>query len=110
MVLPYINNGTLKMLGEKLSAAGLSPTTIHDVAKVMRWVKASAVDEDGNQLYPTNWNYEFADIPVIGHQRTPMFTGEEAAKIIAKAENKNVSFTSFSQPAGFERANCSVSK
>jgi hypothetical protein len=42
----------------------------------MRWVKASAVDEDGEPLYPTKWNYEFADIPVIGYQRTPMFTGE----------------------------------
>ncbi len=88
MVLPHINNATLKMMGEKLSAAGLSPTTIHDVAKVMRWVKASAVDEDGEQLYPTKWNYEFADIPVIGHQRTPMFSGEEITKIIAKAEKQ----------------------
>ena len=32
MILPHINNATLKMLGEKLSTAGLSPTTIHDVA------------------------------------------------------------------------------
>jgi hypothetical protein len=39
MTLPYVNNGTLKMLGEKLSDAGLSPTTIRDVVKVMRWVK-----------------------------------------------------------------------
>jgi integrase len=88
MLLPYINNGTLKMLGEKLSDVGLSPTTIRDVAKVMRWVKASAVDENGDQFYPTKWNYEFADIPVIGHQRTPMFAGEEITKIIAKAEKQ----------------------
>jgi len=88
MVLPYINNGTLKMLGEKLSDVGLSPSTIRDVAKVMRWVKASAVDENGDQLYPTKWNYEFADIPVVENQHTPMFTGEEITKIIAKAENQ----------------------
>jgi integrase len=85
MSLPHITNATLKMLGENLSAASLSPTTIHDVAKVMRWVKASAVDENGEQLYPTKWNYEFADIPVIGDQHTPMFTGEEITKIITKA-------------------------
>jgi integrase len=88
MSLPYVNNGTLKMLGEKLSNVGLGPTTIRDVAKVMRWVKASAVDENGDQLYPTKWNYEFADIPVIGYQRTPMFAGEEITKIIAKAEKQ----------------------
>ncbi len=88
MVLPYVNNGTLKLLGEKLSEAGLSPTTIRDAAKVMRWVKASAVNENGDQLYPTTWNYEFADIPIVENQRTPMFTGEEITKIIAKAEKQ----------------------
>jgi integrase len=88
MLLPYINNGTLKMLGEKLSDVGLSPTTIRDVAKVMRWVKASAVDENGEQLYPTKWNYEFADIPIVENQHTPMFAGEEITKIIAKAEEQ----------------------
>jgi integrase len=86
--MAYVNNGTLKMLSEKLSDAGLSPTTIRDVAKVIRWVKASAVDENGDQLYPTKWNYEFADIPVVENQRTPMFTGEEITKIIAKAEKQ----------------------
>jgi integrase len=88
MALAYINNATLKMLGEKLSDAGLSPTTIRDIAKVMRWVKASAVDENGNQIYPVTWNYEFADIPVVETQRTPMFAGEEITKIIAKAEKQ----------------------
>jgi len=86
--LPYVNNGTLKMLGEKMSGAGLSPTTIRDVAKVMRWVKASAVDENGEQLYPTKWNYEFADIPEIQNQRTPIFAGEEITKILAEAEKQ----------------------
>jgi len=96
MALPYVNNGTLKMLGEKLSDAGLSPTTIRDVAKVMRWVKASAVDENGDQLYPTKWNYEFADIPVVETQHTPMFTGEEITKIIAKvAKRERVIFVLF---------------
>jgi hypothetical protein len=88
MVLPHVNNGTLKMLGEKMFGAGLSPATIRDVAKVMRWVKASAVDENGEQLYPTKWNYEFADIPVVGQQRTPMFIGEEVTRIVAKAEKQ----------------------
>src|SRR5260370_38333055 len=54
----------------------------------MRWVKATAVEENGNQRYPTKWNYEFADIPVVESQHTPMFTGEEITKIIAKAEKQ----------------------
>ena len=88
MLLPNINNLTLKMLGGRLSDAGLAPTTIRDVAKVLRWVKASAVDENGDQLYPMKWNYQFADLPVVENQRTPMFTGEEVTKIIAEAEKQ----------------------
>jgi hypothetical protein len=103
MTLPYVNNGTLKMLGEKLSDAGLSPTTIRDIAKVMRWVKASAVDDNGDEIYPMKWNYEFADIPVVENQHTPMSTGEEITKIIAMAENQErVIFTLF--PASGLRA------
>jgi len=96
MVLFHVNNGTLRMLGEKLSAVGLSPTTIHDIVKVMRWVKESAVDENGEQLYPTKWNYEFADIPAVEHQHTPMFTGDEITRIIAKAtEQERVVYVLF---------------
>ena len=35
-----------------------------------------------------SWNYEFADIPVIENQHTPMFTGEEITKISAKGEGQ----------------------
>jgi integrase len=34
------------------------------------------------------WNYEFADIRVVEHQRTPMFTAEEITKIVAKAKEQ----------------------
>jgi hypothetical protein len=78
--LPYVNNGTLKMLGERMSGAGLSPTTIRDVAKVMRWVKASAVDENGEPLYPTKWNYEFADIPKSRTSARPSSPGKRSPK------------------------------
>jgi integrase len=86
--LPNINSGTLRMLGEKLLDAGLGPKTIRDIAKVLKWVKASAVDENGDQLYPMKWNFEFADLPVVENQRTPIFTGEEITRIVAEAENQ----------------------
>ena len=35
------------------------------------------MDGNGEELYPRRWNYEFADVPIIERQRTPMFTGEE---------------------------------
>jgi hypothetical protein len=44
------------------------------------------------------------------NQHTPMFTGEEITKIIARLRSRNVSSTSCLQPVVFEQANCSVSK
>jgi len=75
-------------LGEKLSDAGLSPTTIRDVAKVMRWVKASAVDENGEQLYPIKWNYEFADIPESRTSTLPCSPGKRLPKLSPRPEKQ----------------------
>lgn len=42
----------------------------------MRCVKASAVNDKDEELYPTKWNYEFADIPFIEDQHTPRSLNE----------------------------------
>lgn len=49
-------------------------------------VKSSAVDEDGNEIYPYKWNFEFAQVPTVENQRTPMFTGEKITTLGVKAE------------------------
>jgi integrase len=50
----------------------------------MKLVMASAVDPDsGEQLYPRTWNHEFADMPIVHHQKQPTFT-EETMSSIAK--------------------------
>ena len=86
--LANVNNGTLKMLVTKLSDVGLGPKTIRNVAQAMQSVVASCLNDDGEEIYPRKWNYEFADVPVIECQHTPMFTGEQITKLVAKAEGQ----------------------
>lgn len=85
-----LNSASMKRLVEALVNKGLSPASIKNVCLVVKLVKASAIDEDGNQLYPIKWNTEFIDAPVIDSrkQRTPTLTGEEVTKIVAAAETQ----------------------
>lgn len=53
-------------------------------------VKASAIDEDGNELYPTKWNHDFIDMPQINprEQRQPTFAADQIEKIIKLGDRR----------------------
>ncbi len=72
--LSEINNRALKSLVATMSEGGLSPKTIDNYAQVVKMVVASAVDEEGEEIYPRKWNHEFMDMPVIvkAKQNTPL--------------------------------------
>jgi integrase len=77
--LSEINNAVLKTVVAKMSEGGLSPKTITDnYAPVVKMVVASAVDEQGEEIYPRKWNAEFVDLPVVEKekQNTPSFSSE----------------------------------
>ena len=77
--LSEVNNGVLKALVAKMSDGGLSPKTITDnYVPVVRMVVASAVDEQGEEIYPRKWNNEFIDLPVVEKekQNTPSFSAQ----------------------------------
>jgi integrase len=68
----------------KMSDAGLSPKTISDnYVPVVKMVVASAVDEQGEQIYPRKWNHEFIDLPVVENdkQNTPSFSAEVMTRL-----------------------------
>jgi integrase len=88
LTLHSINNSALKIAVAKLSAAGLSPKTIRNAIQVIMAVMSSAVNEDGEEIYPRKWNFEFADVPLAGEQRTPVFSGEDVTKIIGEAKGQ----------------------
>ena len=71
-VIPYlgkmnlrdVENGTLKAFVAQIHPH-LAPTTVTAVVGLVKKIVASAVDPNGNQLYPRTWNNEFIDLPVV---------------------------------------------
>ena len=68
-LLADVNNRMMKEFVECISQ--LSPATIRDYSNVVKSVVASAINEDGEELFPRTWNEEFIDAPVVKHQRQP---------------------------------------
>jgi len=83
-----VNNASMKQLVEVLVGKGLSPASIKNICLVVKLVKASAVDENGDELYPMKWNAEFIDAPIVDSrkQHTPSLTGGEVTEIVAAVE------------------------
>jgi hypothetical protein len=64
-----LQSSSLQILrGYERSAALLS---VRNIVQAVTMVKSSAVDEDGNEIYPYKWNFEFALVPTVENQRTP---------------------------------------
>jgi hypothetical protein len=51
-------------------------------------VVASAINEDGEELFPRKWNEEYIDAPEIDAQRQPSSTSEGVTSIVAAAEGQ----------------------
>ena len=59
MPVADINNRTLNELVSKMTDAGLSPQTLHTYIKTVKMVVTSAVNDDGEELSPREWNSAF---------------------------------------------------
>lgn len=76
--LSEINNAVLKTVVAKMSEGGLSPKTIENYTQAVKMVVASAVDKEGEEIYPRKWNNKFVDMPLVekAKQNTPCFSLE----------------------------------
>ena len=63
--LAKFKNGAMRAFVAKLDQAGLAPATIVGITGCLKSVIASALDENGDSLYPHKWNNEFIDLPVV---------------------------------------------
>jgi integrase len=63
--------------------AGLSTQSIVNYAKVAKMVVASAVNSEGDQLYPRKWNHDFIGIPILRRE-------EQLRQTITEAELTDV--------------------
>ena len=77
--LADISNGVLRDLVQRLDAQKLSAKMISELIAVVKQVVASAVDNDGNQLFPRAWSckaYRRTD----DHQAAPAFHHHQAPR------------------------------
>ena len=82
--LASVNNAVVKTLVAKMHAAKLSAQTMSTYANLVKLVVGSAIDDNGDQLFPRKWNNEFLDLPVIENQKQPTFTAETMSAIVGK--------------------------
>lgn len=89
--LSEVSNGVLRQLVEKM-AVRLSAKTVVNYAQVVKMVVASAVDADGEQIYPRKWNHDFIGLPIIRKemQRRPTITEAELHEVLASAKGRYV--------------------
>jgi integrase len=90
MLLADISNATLRDIVEKMVAGGLVAKTIVNYTQVVKMVLASAVDAEGDQLYPRKWNHDFVGMPIIRkeEQYRPTVTRAEVEQIIANSKRR----------------------
>jgi hypothetical protein len=60
----------------------------HYVTNVVKAVVASAIDDNGDQLFPRKWNDEFIDAPLVGEQNQPSTTSEAMTKILGRGDGR----------------------
>jgi len=84
--LADVNNRAMKEFVEHIS--NLSAATIRDYTNIVKGVVASAINEDGEQVFPRTWNEEYIDAPIIRHQRQPSTTPEGMAEILKAADGQ----------------------
>lgn len=99
-LLSSVNNNLVKSLVAKMHSAGLSAKSIHTYVGLIKSVVASAIDENGEQLFPRQWNHEFLDMPIIENQRQPSPTAEVMSSIIANAAEQETNLYALLAGAG----------
>ena len=94
--LSDVGNRTMRSVVERLAVkkgrggGRLSPATIRNITLVIKLVRSSAIDDDGNELFPVKWNSRFIDMPIVDEtkQRKPSFSGEQVTKIVKGAAGR----------------------
>lgn len=88
MEVENVENGALRQLVSRMVEMGMAPASVASVVNCVKGIVASAVDYNGNELYPRKWNGSFIDAPPIGVQNAPIITSEAVSKAILDAPSR----------------------
>jgi hypothetical protein len=85
-----VENGVMKVFVSKLATAGLSASAIEGVTGRLKDIVSSAIDVNGNELYPRKWNSEFVDAPIIdpAKQKAPTITLKSLQEALGRAQGQ----------------------
>jgi hypothetical protein len=85
-LLADVNNLAMRNFVEHIS--NLAPATIRDYSNIVKAVVASAMNENGEQLFPRTWNEEFIDAPLVKHQKQPSTDKKGMENILKEATGR----------------------
>lgn len=90
VAMSEVSNKTVKMLVARLSAGGLSPATVNLAVTLVKQIVRSAVNEEGEQLYPRVWNTRFIDAPKVdpASQKAPIVGGNALSGAISQPQGE----------------------
>jgi integrase len=89
-LLADVSNKAMRELVEKVSAAGLSAKSIVNYVQVAKLVVASAVNDEGEQIYSRSWNHDFIQLPVVrkDKQHRPTVTDGDLMEILSSTKKR----------------------
>jgi integrase len=87
--LSQINNAVAKNLVSKMIQGGLSPKSISTYFGLVKIVIASAVNDEGEEMFPRKWNAEFIQVPVVDEteQHRPTFSSESITAMLDNTDD-----------------------
>jgi integrase len=88
MPLDSIGNLALRNLGAKMVKGGLGASAIRSYTNAVKMVVASAVNEEGDALYPRKWNHDFIDLPEDKNPKQPTLTADVVTAIVSAPKKK----------------------
>jgi hypothetical protein len=82
-----VGNAVLKRVVDAMSEAHLSAKTIVTHTRVLKLVVASAVNAEGEPVFPRVWNHNFCGMPIVdsSKQHRPTVTRAELESILERA-------------------------
>jgi integrase len=89
MSLQDVGNKAVKEVVEKLAQQGLKPATIQLIRNVIKQIRASALNSEGEQLYPYVWNEGFIDAPQVdpNSQKAPIASAQAIQEAVLKSNS-----------------------
>jgi integrase len=107
--LKQAGNGAMIELIEHLNNKGLSPSSIRSICNVVKLVRASAVNEEHDELYPITWK-PLVDLgaPEVNkrEQRTPIFSREDIELMLQNSTERLQMMVALFAATGPRKSEC----